>query len=463
MATWQQSSATVPSASTKPSFAACAVGEDARLHMLRATLRHAAARVPHYRKAFLGLNLDIMSLEDLQRLPLLDRDTLGRDGTSVLIDGVVPEYIGITSGTTFAHCRRDPLLHFQVESEHQAWVTAHGFMAESISGDHPLMLRITDPDRGVEIAGAFPGCFSVPLENPYHFQLILALLKREWSFPGFSKRVLSISGPLDALQLLTLALMERNVDPREFSIGLVSSSGWQITSRWRRLLECYWGTEVQDVYGLSEAPGMFAARCPTCSSYHFSPLSVIEILGLNHNEPITSGVGRVIVTCLLPFAHAQPLIRYDTGEVIDIRSGCPLQPFGFEYLGRRSDLIFLQKEDGTPQPVLSRMMITEVLDSNPAVACEENPKTMPLGLRNSFGWPRYRVDCQMEPSGRHLLELSAELRWAPFQYPDASDDLRKLLQDNILAASRSLSAAVARGDVRFALHLLEPGSIAHAA
>ena len=463
MATSRQSYANVPLENAKNSFVPDATAEDARLQMLRATVQHAAARVPHYRKAFSGLNLDIRSLADLRWFPFLDRDTLGRDGTSVLIDGVVPEYIGLTSGTTFADCRRDPLLHFQVESEHQAWVAAHSFMAESSCGDQPLMLRITDPDRGVEIAGAFPGCFSVPLENPYHFQLILSLLKREWSFPGFSKHVVSISGPLDALQLLTLALIEGQVDPHEFSIRVISSSGWQITSRWRRLLESYWSTEVQDVYGLSEAPGMFASRCPACACYHFSPLSVIEVLGLDHNEPVTSGVGRVVVTCLLPLAQAQPLIRYDTGEVIEIRSGCPLQPSGFEYLGRRSDLIFLQREAQARVPILSRMIITDVLDSIPGVACDENPKARPLGLRNPFGWPRYRVICQMEPPGRYLVELSVELRWAALQYPDASEDLRKLLQANILASSPSLSAAIARGEVRLVIHLLEPGSIVRAA
>jgi hypothetical protein len=321
------------------------------------------------------------------------------------------------------------------------------------------MLRLTDADRGVEIAGAFPGCFSLPLENPYHFELISSILRREWTFEGFSKRVLSLSGPLDALQLLTLLCIEREFDPAQFGIGLISSSGWQMTSRWRHLLEQYWGANVQDVYGLSEAPGMFATRCTDCSYYHFSPLSVIEVLKLDSDESVTMGIGRVIVTCLLPLARAQPIIRYDTGDVIDVVGECDSHGFSFEYVGRRSKLILLDGPKG-PFCVLSSLMITEVLDSMPEVAVDENARAKRLGLRRGFGWPRYFIRDDIEQDGRRI-DLTVELRWSRIQYPDAAQEFSDRLHQRVYSASPALSAAVKRGALHFEVHLAEPGTLAN--
>ena len=47
-----------------------------RVQMLEATVRHAVANTRYYKDAFAGQSLDIESLEDLERFPLLDRHTL---------------------------------------------------------------------------------------------------------------------------------------------------------------------------------------------------------------------------------------------------------------------------------------------------------------------------------------------------------------------------------------------------
>lgn len=428
-----------------------------RLDLVRATLRHAAENTPYYRKAFAGLNLEIESLEALRRFPILDRETLAKHGLDLLVEGVVPEYVGITSGSTFGDASREPLLHFQTETEHRAWVNLYASMGAGATGDRPLMLRVTDADRGVEIAGAFPGCFSVPMENPYHFDLILSILRREWCFPGFSKRIISLSGPLESLQLLTLLCMERRVDAAEFKIGLISSSGWQMTSRWRRLFENYWDAEAQDVYGLSETPGMYAVRCPACSHYHFSPLSVIEVLHLDNNEPVATGIGRAVVTCLLPIAYAQPIIRYDTGDIIDLTGDCDCQDPGFEFVGRRSKLV-LFGDANSLFPALTPLVVTEILDSMPDVAIDENAKAKQFGLRAAFGWPRHRLRYQRARGGTHIT-LAVELRWPPAHYPDAAHRFQDALRRRIFASSPALAAAVERGTVHFQIQLTAPGTL----
>jgi phenylacetate-coenzyme A ligase PaaK-like adenylate-forming protein len=429
-----------------------------RLNLVRATLRHAVEHVRYYNEKFSGLSLEVDSLEELRHFPLLSRETLAKYGTDLLTEHVVPEYVGITSGTTFGESCREPLLHYQTESEHCAWRDLYAsMMTENVESERPLMLRLIDRDRGVEIAGAFPGCFSLPMENLYHFDLILSIMRREWSFQGFSKRIMSLSGPLETLQLITLLCMERHIDPAEFRIRLISSSGWQITSRWRRLFECYWGAEVQDVYGLAEAPGMFAVQCLLCKRFHFSPLSVIEVLHLDCDAPVTAGVGRVVVTCLAPIAHAQPIIRYDTNDVIDIAGECDTHRVGFKYLGRRSKLVMVEGKNG-PSLVLSPLIVTEVLDSLPDVAIYENAKAATFGLQVAFGWPRYLLRCENEQA-RICVYLKVELRWSPMQYIDSAVELRNLLMRKLFDASPELLASIERGSVYFDIKFVEPGTM----
>jgi hypothetical protein len=318
------------------------------------------------------------------------------------------------------------------------------------------MLRLIDPDRGVEIAGAFRGCFSLPLENPYHFELITWILKREWSFPGCTSRIMSLSGALDSLQLLTLCCMEKGIDPEQFGLRLISSSGWQMTSRWRGLLENYWRAEIQDVYGLSEAPGMFASRCTLCSHYHFSSLSIIEVLRLDDNHSVTQGPGRIVVTCLLPIASAQPIIRYDSGDVIDVVGACEGR-LSFDYIGRKSQLILLSGPNG-PLPMLSPLIVTEVLDSLPDVAIYGNLNGDKLGLRTRFGWPRYSLSQEKIVAGLRIF-LNIEMRWSPMQFPRTVTETTELIRQRLFRASPLLAAGVKEGAVHLEVQLREPGSI----
>jgi hypothetical protein len=432
----------------------------AQLALVRATLRHAFAHTRYYRDALADLDLGIESIEGLRRFPLLTRDTLMAKGIDLLAEGVVPEYLGITSGTTFGAESVEPLLHFQTEEEHGAWVSLHEHVAQESRGIRPLMLRLRDVDHGVEIAGTFPGCFSLPLEKPYHFELVTSVLGREWSFPGFTGRVQSLSGPLNILKLLTLLCIERGIDAADFDVRLLTSSGWQMTSRWRGLLLGYWRhAMLDDVYGLSEAPGMSALKCAHCSHYHFSPLVVVETLGVDSDEPVDFGLARLVVTCLVPLAQSQPIIRYDTNDLIDIVGVCSTTgQIGFDYVGRRSKVVLL-KEDGRPLFILSPGMVTEVLDAVPDVGEFENARANRFGLRNTFGQAKYSLTWETVGTQLHVT-LVIELRWPPLHYAKAARELREMLQQRILDQSAALANAVDRRWVHLDVRLVEPGALA---
>src|SRR5262249_27246263 len=154
--------------------------------------------------------------------------------------------------------------------------------------------------------------------------------------------------------------------------------------------------------------------------------------------------------CLLPVACAQPIIRYDTGDVIDVYGKCADHRLSFEYLGRRSKLVLLEGVTGL-YPILSPLAVTEVLDSMPDVALYDNPKAKTLGLHSGFGSPRYALRQETDQDGRRV-DLTVELRWSPVQYPDAAQELEGALRRRIFQVSHALEVAVERGQVRFEVH-----------
>lgn len=242
--------------------------EELQLDLLRETIRYAVRESAYYARAFEGIDLDLDALDDLRRFPLLDRETFSRHGMDLLVRGCVPEYLALTSGKTAAKgASREPFFHFHTEAERAARTELNSLLLDEAEGPRPLVLRLINADHGLDYGGGNPGILALPLEKRYHFEAVLTVLRREFCFPGFTPRVKVLSGVLSLLKLLTLLCMEEGVDPSQFDLGVTMSSSWFLTSRWRELIEGYWRAPVEEVYGLSETPGMYARRCLDCRRY----------------------------------------------------------------------------------------------------------------------------------------------------------------------------------------------------
>lgn len=433
--------------------------EELQLDLLRETIHYAVRESAYYARAFEGIDLNIAALGDLQRFPLLDRQTLSRHGLDLLVRGCVPEYVALTSGKTAAEVAgQEPLFHFHTEAERSTRAELNALLLGETEGPRPLALRLFSADHGLDYAGGQPGIFALPLEKRYQFQAALAMLRREFGFPGFTARIKILSGTLSLLKLLTLLCMEDEVDSSQFDLELVLSSSWFLTSRWRELIEGYWKAPVAEIYGLSETPGMYAQRCLDCRRYHFSPHAVIELLHIGRDEPVREGVGRLVVSTLYPLAQAQPVIRYDTGDIVSTEGRCPVSGRqSFEFLGRRSDIVWLREGD-EHRPLLTPLALNDVLDATPEVAVNESPKTKLLGLRTGYGAQKFAVR-QRQEGGAVVVELEVELRWSPLQYPAAARAARAALRQRILEAAPPLAACCEEGRAGVEIKLMEPGSM----
>jgi hypothetical protein len=263
---------------------------------------------------------------------------------------------------------------------------------------------------------------------------------------------------LNMLKLLTLLFIEEGVPSSEFDVQLVSTQSWHLTDRWAALLQDYWKVPVDDAYGMSEVPGFFARRCSECRRFHLSECAIVETLGVQSDEPIEEGYARLVVTSLLPLAHAQPTIRYDTEDVVWIERCPKTGERSCQLLGRRRDIVLL---DDSAEPLLTPLGLHALMDDVPELAQHNNPRAELVGLKTSFGWPKYRVLAQ-PVDDTHEVRLQMELRFSPRLYRARAEQLRESLRSAILAAFPALARAETRHRARLVIDFAEPGSTDYA-
>lgn len=77
------------------------------------------------------------------------------------------------------------------------------------------------------------------------------------------------------------------------------------------------GVAVFDKYGVSEIFSN-ATSCPRCTAYHFDPFVVAEVVDVDDvHRSIDSGIGQLLLTTLYPFTQMTPLVRYQTGDLVE--------------------------------------------------------------------------------------------------------------------------------------------------
>ena len=117
--------------------------------------------------------------------------------------------------------------------------------------------------------------------------------------------------------LKQIALACRRTGTR-LSFELLFSFGLVVDEEARELCRTEFGAEIADTYGAEEA-GHFASQCPECGEYHVSAEATrVEVLRTDGSPAHPGEIGRVVVTSL--YNYAQPLIRYEIGDLAEVGS-----------------------------------------------------------------------------------------------------------------------------------------------
>ena len=347
---------------------------DLQLARLKAALKHAYEKVPHYRKKFDASGVkpeDLKTLADLAKFPFTAkadlRDTYPFGMFAVPMDQVVR--IHASSGTT-------------------GKPTVVGYTKKDIDTWSHLMAR------SIRAAGARPGD---KLHNAYGYGLFTGGLGIHYGAERLGLATVPVSGGMTERQVqlirdfkpeiitvtpsYMLAIcdeMERQgFDPKKSSlrIGIFGAEPW--TDEMRRNIEKRTSLQAIDIYGLSEVMGPGVAQeCLetkdglTIWEDHFYPEIVEPVTG----EVLPDGEkGELVFTALTK--EALPIIRYRTRDLTRLLPGTARTMRRMERItGRSDDMLIIRGVNLFPsqieelilkQPELSPHYVLEISKEGP--------------------------------------------------------------------------------------------------
>jgi phenylacetate-CoA ligase len=394
-----------------------------QLERLRASLRHAYANVPFYRRSFDSAGIhpdDCRALSDLALFPFTTKVDL-RDNYPYGMFAVPEDRvrrIHASSGTT-GH----PIVVGYTENDLSMW-------ADVVA-------------RSIRAAGGRPGD---KVHVAYGYGLFTGGLGAHYGAERLGCTVIPASGGMTARQvqiiqdfkpeiimvtpsyMLTLLdeFERQGVDPRSTSlrVGIFGAEPW--TEQMRREIEERFAIDAVDIYGLSEVigPGVSQECVETKDGLHiwedhFFPEVVDPITG----EVLPEGEkGELVFTSLTK--EAMPVIRYRTRDLTRLLPGTARPAFRRmeKVTGRSDDMVILRGVNLFPT------QIEEIVLRTPGVA------------------PHFQL--QLTREGRlDALTVRAEAR------ADATRETRD-------AAARAITTAVKDGiGVSVAVEIVEPETL----
>jgi hypothetical protein len=397
----------------------------------------------------------VARLTDLPSLPIVEKEELRTAGSLALCDtGLTMSHLQHTSGTT-----GEPfLVHRSAEEAQfiQDFFTRLNQPRARNGTRAPLMLQVQFPDHGTSTpipAHIFVVPFSVTSEPLV--QNAILMLGKEFALPGVEPRASILSGSHTGLMVLTNYVVEREIDAgREFAIKLVHSEGRYLTARWRAVLQDVWGATISNKYSLAEVFGG-ASECLRCGGFHFDPFVVPEVVDLATREPIDEGTGALLLTSLYPFVQLQPMIRYWTGDLFDVRdAGCYAPTL--RYRGRLNHALL--DPNRADRPLLAGVDLIESLDQHPEVNRTIRFRDLVSVQYQQAGGEIKAHGIVTRARGTSEIRLIVELAFEPRLYRERTARLRERINQELMR-SPALAGAVASGEATFDVEFARPGSL----
>lgn len=316
-----------------------------QLQKLKEQITFAYKHSPYYKKSFDAAGVvpeDIKSLEDIAKLPLLNKHIIRerQDAHPILGDLVtVPEekvvFISSSSGSTGAPTASPfSKIDFDEFQDIQSRLFWQSGMRPTDRYIHALnfSLFVGGPDViGAQNLGAL--CIwagTLPADR------LLFLLQQYqptaiWTTPSYA-------------WYLGETAKQKGIDPaKDLAIKRIivaGESGGSIPAT-RKAIEELWDAEVYDFYGISDIFGACAAACEYHDGLHIAEdHMLVEVVDEKTGLPVKEGErGEMILTTLRK--EARPMIRFKTGDIItytDEKCKCGRTHKRIQIIGRTDDM-----------------------------------------------------------------------------------------------------------------------------
>ncbi|RMI31871.1 phenylacetate--CoA ligase family protein [Nocardia stercoris] len=290
---------------------------------LRTVLGHVYEKSPFYGRRLSGVDLDIEQLSDLARIPFTTKDDLRTELHDVL-SGSIGEaaFYFETTGTTGrpTPCPRAPI-DFELN-----WLPFAHALERVVEkhfppgGERPVLAVIAPND-------VHSACLSLSFaaQRAGITKLDLFPVSPTLGFARFFEVLAELKvNILYCSPGLLMALAEMSAAygievPDDLHVKVLLTTGEMCTDNMRDLLAETWQCAAYNFnYGSQEA-GTPALAWPDGSQVVLEPTYLLEVLDLETEQTLGfEGYGELCLTNLVP--GLKPLIRYRTGDLVDIRT-----------------------------------------------------------------------------------------------------------------------------------------------
>ena len=348
------------------------------LDALDRTLKHARGASFYARR----LPKSLGSLADFEAIKTLDKNTAARVQESLRVKGVaLPDDLsgaGIVSSATTRQGR--PLRILRAPFEH-----AHT-NGTALSKSKTRTLRLASPRHGVQFGA--PDQVVLPATHHENTADVMWELLHEQE-----RKIIAMVSPVSTLKWTTLLLQSRGIkNAKSTFLKAIGTTGYCLTAHAKLWLEAFWGVALLDNYSLSELPG-YAAMCTHCGYQHWEGAPIyFELLDPLTQKPTRAKWGELVATTIVPSVRLMPLIRYQTGDLIERGPLCKMSASrGVRFIGRKKDSIVREVKGKTALCVSGRSLL-EWGEKTPEVAQVLHPverlgRLPPSGI----GVPKVRV------------------------------------------------------------------------
>jgi len=337
-----------------------------QLERLSAVAQRVYQNVPYYKQTFDELRItpeDIQSLDDLQSLPLTDKETLRTNypfGMFTRPMKTVRE-IHASSGTTGL-----PTVVAYTENDIKVWSEVMSRSLGAAGGTDDDIVQnaygygLFTGGLGVHYGSLELGATIVPMSaggSKKQLQLM----------QDFQTTILTCT-PSYAIYLAELA-ENSGINPRKTSlrIGLHGAEPW--SDNMRKEIEDLWDIKAYDIYGLSEiiGPGV-ANECIGQDGLHiWADHFLPEVIDPQTGKPVPEGEdGMLVITTLTK--EATPFLRYATKDIVSMTyEKCPAcgrtTPRISRVKGRTDDMLIIRGINVFPSQIES--VLLEIEETEP--------------------------------------------------------------------------------------------------
>lgn len=290
--------------------------------MFHKLVRYSADKVPFYRDWFRdqGLVPDGVSLQDL---PVVSKSLMRQEGSGRFAAEDFPKKQRLTmrsSGST-----GEPFTYYESKLSYSVNLAAKlrtWYQAGYRLGDCYMKIasRIRN-GKWKQIQDKMNNCIFVPFYYVEEGMLKTVLDTIEKKKPCFIR---SYPAPLYLLAKYRLSHPEYVFVPH-----CIFTTGATLYETYRETIERAFACNVIDSYSCEGTPNVYE----TLVHYGYRVTDyygIIEVLD-QQNQPVTDGIGRVVSTNF--WNYAQPFLRYDTQDLVEVRSGEIVN-----IIGRSSDI-----------------------------------------------------------------------------------------------------------------------------